>query len=60
MVGCTEMPDYDHEHVMTFQEYISALDPFLALVTLLVVVGFFWCLVLVADLAIRAVMKEKP
>jgi hypothetical protein len=54
------MPTYDHEHVMTLGEYLSVLDPFLVGVTLLMVVGFFWCMVTVVDLAIKAIMREEP
>ena len=54
------MPAYDHDHVMTLTEYFSALDPFLVGVTLVMVVGFFCCLVTVVDLAIRAIMREEP
>ena len=54
------MPTYDHDHVMTWGEYLSALDPFLAFVTLVMVVGLFSCIAVVVDLGIRAIMKEKP
>lgn len=54
------MPEYDHDHVMSLAEYLAALDPFLALVTLVMVVALLHLLYLVSDLAIRAIMREKP
>lgn len=54
------MPEYDHDHVMTWAEYWSVIDPFLALVTLVVVLGLVQVLALCIDLVIRAVKGEGP
>lgn len=54
------MPEYDHYHNMTLSEYFSQLDPFLIVVTGLVVLGFICCIGLVFDAVIRAVNKEAP
>lgn len=54
------MPEYDHNHVMTLAEYLSVLDPFLAFVTVVMVVGMVCAVHAVVDLFFRSIDKKGP
>lgn len=53
------MPPLDNAP-MSLARYLSALDPFLTLVTLVMVLGIVRLGVLCFDLAIRSVKGERP